>query len=198
MALEASGSVEDPNYWKNLVIELIKRIPAAPSGSQVLQEHPPKSDKLADRVARRNPKVYDRNLDPVELEDWIRGMEKIFVVVEVPKEKKVNIGTFCLIAEADIWWSTVKDKLQGPELTWMKFLEELRAKFYPITIQRQKEKEFLELKMSGNMMVMQYAWKFIELERFAPDFVASKKLKMRRFEEGLAFYIRNHLAGQPI
>jgi len=29
----------------------------------------------------------------------------------------------------------VKDKLQGPELTWAKFLEEPRAKFYLITVQ---------------------------------------------------------------
>jgi len=37
-------------------------------------------------------------------------MEKIFAVVEVPEEKKVNIGTFYLAGEADIWCSTVKDK----------------------------------------------------------------------------------------
>jgi len=158
----------------------MKRIPAAPSGSQVLPEHPPRSDKLVDRVARSNPKVYDGNLDPIELEDWIRGMEKIFTVVEAPEEKKVNLGTFYLTGEVDIWWSTVKDKLQGPELTWTKFLEELRAKFYPITVQRQTEKEFMELRMSGNMTVMQYARKFMELSRFVPDFVASEKLKMRK------------------
>jgi len=52
--------------------------------------------------------------------------------------------------------------------------------------------------MSGNMTVMQYAPKFTELSRFAPDFMATEKLKMRRFEKGLAFYIRNELAGQPI
>jgi len=30
-------------------------------------------------------------------------MEKIFTVAEVPEEKKVNIWTFYLINEADIW-----------------------------------------------------------------------------------------------
>jgi len=48
------------------------------------------------------------------------------------------------------------------------------------------------------MTVMQYASNFSELLRFALDFVASGRMKMRRFEEGLAFYIRNKLAGQPI
>jgi len=38
----------------------------------------------------------------VELEEWIRGMEKIFPIVEVPDEKNVNIGTLYLILETDI------------------------------------------------------------------------------------------------
>ena len=43
--------------------------------------------------------------------------------------------------------------------------------------------------MSDNMITMQYASKFTKLSRFAPDFVAFERLKIRRFEEGVAFYI---------
>ena len=39
---------------------------------------------------------------------------------------------------------------------------------------------------------------FTDLSRFVPEFVSSERLKMRRFQEGLAFHIRNQLAGQPI
>ena len=45
--------------------------------------------------------------------------------------------------------------------------------------------------MSGSMTVMQYASKFIEISKFAPEYVSSERLKMRRFEEGLDLYIRN-------
>ena len=69
---------------------------------KVLAEAPLKEDKLADRVARRNLKVYDGSYDPVVLEEWIRGIEKIFTVVEVTEGKKVNIGTYYLTGEADI------------------------------------------------------------------------------------------------
>jgi len=44
----------------------------------------------------------------MELEEWVRGMEKIFTVIEGPEEKKVDIATFYLIGEADIWWGTMK------------------------------------------------------------------------------------------
>jgi len=46
--------------------------------------------------------VYDENYDPVVLEKWVRGMEKMFTVVEIPEEKKVNIGTYYLTDEAVI------------------------------------------------------------------------------------------------
>jgi len=58
-------------------------------------------------------------------------------------------------------------------------------------VQGQKEKEFKEMKMSGTMTVMQYTSKFTELSRFAPEFVSSERLNMKRFEEGLAFFIQN-------
>ena len=83
----------------------------------------------------------------------------------------------------------VSSMLLSPEFSWNKFLRELRAKFYPVVVQRQKEKEFMELKMSGTMTVMQYASKFTELFRFIPEFVSYERLNMRRFEEGCAFYI---------
>ena len=151
---ELANNIGDPNYWLALVGELMKRIPQVPI------ETPPKEDKLADRIAWRNPRVYDGTYDPIVLEEWVRGMEKIFTMVGVPEEKKVNVGMYYLTGEADIWWNTVKDKLIGPKFTWSKFLGELRAKFYPVVVQRQKEKEFMELKKSGNMTVMQYASKF--------------------------------------
>jgi len=47
----------------------------------------------------------------------------------------------------------------------------------------------MELKISGAMTVVQYASKFTELLRFAPDFMASKRLKMTQFEKSLAFCI---------
>ena len=56
--------------------------------------NPLKEDKLADRVARCNHKTYTGNCDLVKLEEWIRRMEKIFVVIEVPEEKKITIGKF--------------------------------------------------------------------------------------------------------
>jgi len=37
-------------------------------------------------------------------------MEKIFAVVEVLENKKINIGTFYLTEEPNVWWNTLKHK----------------------------------------------------------------------------------------
>jgi len=66
-------------YWQALVTEFMQYIPLVPL------VYPPKEDKLMDRVASRNPNTYGGSYDPVELEEWIRGMEKIFTVIEVPQ-----------------------------------------------------------------------------------------------------------------
>jgi len=63
--------------------------------------------------------------------------------------------------------------------------------------EKQKQREFLTLKQE-NISVMEYANKFTELSRFAPEYVATDRMRMLRFEEGLAFYIRNQLVGQPV
>jgi len=68
-----------------LVAELMKRIPQVPT------KIPHKHDRLVDRVARHNPKVHAGKYDRVELAEWVKEIERIFIVVEVPEEKKVNI-----------------------------------------------------------------------------------------------------------
>ena len=76
---------------------------------------------LSDRVPRCNPKTYGRSYDFMELEDWNKAMEKIFAIIKVLKEKRVNIRTFYIIGEADIWWSTMKTGSSGLNLLGVSF-----------------------------------------------------------------------------
>ena len=57
-----------------------------------------------------------------------------------------------------------------------------------------KAKEFQELKQ-GTMTVMEYVARFMELARFADDYVATDMAKVRRFENGLKLSIRGRIVG---
>ena len=61
-------------------------------------------------------------------------------------------------------------------------------KFFPTPVRHAKARELLELKQ-GNMIVLEYVAKFIELSRFRDDYVATNMAKVRKFEDGLKFAI---------
>ena len=68
------------------------------------------------------------------------------------------------------------------------------GKYFPTTARHAKAQEFLELKQ-GAMTVMEYVARFIELARFADDYVATDMAKVRRFENGLKLSIRGKIVG---
>ena len=62
------------------------------------------------------------------------------------------------------------------------------GKYFPDTAHHAKVQEFLELKQ-GTMTVLENVARFIELARFADDYVATGMAKVRRFENGLKLSI---------
>ena len=68
------------------------------------------------------------------------------------------------------------------------------GKYFPETARYAKAQEFLELKQ-GAMTVMDYVARFIELARFADDYVATNMAKVRRFENGLKLSIWARIIG---
>ena len=68
------------------------------------------------------------------------------------------------------------------------------GKYFSATARHAKAQEFLELKQ-GTMTVMEYVAKFIELARFADDYVATDMAKVRKFENGLKLSIWGKIMG---
>ena len=68
------------------------------------------------------------------------------------------------------------------------------GKYFPETARHAKAQEFLELKQ-GTMTMMGYVARFMELARFADDYVATDMAKVRRFENGLKLSIRGRIVG---
>jgi len=56
----------------------------------------------------------------------------------------------------------------------------------------------MKLKISDSMTMMPYSSAFTKLSTFVQEVVSFERPRIRRFEEGFAFYIRNQLACQPI
>ena len=79
-------------------------------------------------------------------------------------------------------------------MTWAEFHDLFMGKYFPDTARHAKAQEFLELKQ-GTMTVLEYVARFMELARFADDYVATDMAKFRRFENRLKSSIRVRIVG---
>ncbi|XP_010678175.2 uncharacterized protein LOC104893741 [Beta vulgaris subsp. vulgaris] len=145
------------------------------------------------KFSTHKPPTYDGKPDPSEFEEWLNNMEKLFDATQCPEKWKVNFVVFYLKGQADLWWKTAKEMHDQPGFGWEKLKEAMRRQFYPPSLQLQMESEFIHLKQRS-MSVLEYAVKFNELARFAPDLVTTDRQRMNRFEGGLNLDIQVKLA----
>ena len=79
-------------------------------------------------------------------------------------------------------------------MTWAEFHDLFMRKYFPDTAHHAKAQEFLELK-HGTMVVLEYVARFMELARFADNYMARDMAKVKRFENGLKLSIRGRIIG---
>jgi len=89
--------------------------------------------------------IYDGTPDPKTFEDWIRGMEKLFDTLQYPEEWKVGFAVFYQKDKADLWWAIVRERQHEPGFGLNKFKKMIEDHFYPISLQKAKEGEFVQL-----------------------------------------------------
>ncbi|XP_021737553.1 uncharacterized protein LOC110704075 [Chenopodium quinoa] len=180
-----AGGRNSGNGGNNL-IEVVRQLAAV--AQQLARNSNGNGDaqgELFKKVAQSKPPTYQGEPDPTILENWLREFEKLFGAVGCPENLKVSCATYFLRGEADLWWQQNETTIRAlPGFNWAKFQEKVRDKFYPRFLQIQKAEKFSNLKME-KMSVTKYYTKFIELSRFAEEYVATEKAKARKFESGL-------------
>ena len=122
-------------------------------------------------------------------------MTKLIAPLEITSDvTRIRLAEFQLEVEAQVWWRWAKTSKDLEVMTWAEFQELFMGKYFPETVRHTKAQEFLELKQ-GATTVMDYVARFIELARFADDYVATDIAKVRRFENRLKLSIRTRIVG---
>ena len=128
-------------------------------------------------------------------ENWFLHIEKVLEAMEITSDvTRIRLAAFQLEGEAQVWWRWARTSRDLEVMTWAEFQDLFMDKYFPVTARHAKAQEFLELKQ-GAMTAMDYVARFIELARFADDYVATNMAKVRRFENGLKLSIRARIVG---
>jgi len=57
----------------------------------------------------------------------------------------VGFAIFCLKDKTDLWWAIIRERQYEPRFGWDKFKQMIKDHFYPISLQKAKESEFIQL-----------------------------------------------------
>ena len=147
------------------------------------------------RYRAHHPPTFRGGGDPMVADHWFMQIENILEAMEITSDTaRIRLAAFQLEGEAQVWWRWARASRDLEAMTWTEFQELFMGKYFPETAKHAKAQEFLELKQ-GPMTVMDYVAKFMELARFADDYVATDMAKVRRFENGLKLSIRGRIVG---
>ena len=147
------------------------------------------------RFRAQHPPTFTGGGDPMVADHWFMQIEKVLEAIEITFDAtRIRLAAFQLEGEAQVWWKWAKTSKDLEAMTWAEFHDLFMGKYFPDTARHAKAREFLELKQ-GMMTVMEYVARFMELARFADDYMATDRAKVKRFENGLKLSIRGRIVG---
>jgi hypothetical protein len=131
------------------------------------------------------PTTFSQAKDPMEAEDWLKGVEKKLVIAQWMDREKVLFAAHQLFGTAANWWETYcNTHADVDSITWNEFKARFRNHYVPRGTMKLKKKEFVDLKQDG-MTVNEYLNLFIQLSRYAPDNINTDEKKQDMLLNGL-------------
>nr|KYP72614.1 hypothetical protein KK1_005210 [Cajanus cajan] len=94
-----------------------------------------------------NPLQFTGVDEPEVADQWIEEMEKIFMVMHCPEERKLVYAVYMLVGEASFWWKDAQAMMEarGEVVNWENFKKVFLEKYFPDSARYAKEAEFLRL-----------------------------------------------------
>jgi hypothetical protein len=141
----------------------------------------------------RSP-TFDHSADPMDVDNWLREIEKKLELTELTEEECVTVVAHQLIGTAIAWWDSYCDSHPDPlHIGWDEFVVAFRNHHIPEAVMDRKADEFRHHKMGG-MSVQEYANCYQELMRYVPNDTNTEKKKVYWFRKGLHKGLAHHLS----
>jgi hypothetical protein len=152
-------------------------------------------DKHAEFM-RGHPPTFAHSSDPMDVEDWLRTVERELHTAQCDDREKVLYGPRLLRGAAQSWWESYLATHANPDtITWEEFRGSFRQYHVPAGLMIVKKEEFLALKQ-GSSSVSEYRDRFLQLSRYASEDVNTDAKRQYRFLRGLVdplqYQLMNH------
>jgi hypothetical protein len=127
----------------------------------------------------------------MDVDDWLKTIEKKLQVVQCTNRERVLFAAHQLVGPTANWWDAYVEAHEEPEtINWQEFRNNFRTHHVPLGVMKLKKKEFEDLKQ-GSMSASEYVTRFTQLSCYAPDNVDTDEKKqdwlLNGLNDGLAY-----------
>ena len=145
--------------------EIREEFRSGPSGSGGGGNNPPATlHAWLERFNKQKPRSFEKATIPVDAENWISHLEKIFDVLDCGDQYKARLAVYKLEGDALSWWKSYKQAKGGDPwlitLTWTAFKELFFLQFFPLAEQERLKRDYHSIRQRANETSTEYMQRF--------------------------------------
>ena len=146
-----------------------------------------------DRAYKNGARAFSHAVEPLDAQNWVEAIEKMFIQVRCPEDRKVSLATQFLEKEAWHWWLDLSRGMgeAADHLSWDQFTALFRERYISHAHVNRMREEFLSLQKGDDMTVMAFEQRFRELSYYVPDLVKTDQEKDLSVHQGSWWYLCN-------
>ncbi|PWA67495.1 hypothetical protein CTI12_AA317960 [Artemisia annua] len=149
-----------------------------------------------EKFGKQRPKSFSSANSPVDAENCIAHIEKIFEVLGCDDEFKARLASYKLEGDALSSWKSYK-QVKGddfvPTLTWQSFREIFYLQYFPRSEQQKFEHEYHNIKQFDNESSGDFMRRFLRLASFLGTRAGNQEEQAMKFKWALSDWILESL-----
>ncbi|XP_021980634.1 uncharacterized protein LOC110876780 [Helianthus annuus] len=123
-----------------------------------------------ERFRKEKPKSFSTAATPVEAENWIAHIKKLFEVMGVGDAFKVRLASYKLEDDAHRWWKTLKEARGGDQyaatLPWAEFRTLFYQQYFTDADRSEYLREYASIRQGDDEPIMEFKARFSCLVNF--------------------------------
>ncbi|GJV20424.1 retrotransposon protein, putative, ty3-gypsy subclass [Tanacetum coccineum] len=150
------------------------------------------------RRSRTEPQItFSSASTPVEAENWIAHIEKIFEVLGCGDQFKARLATYKLEGDAHSWWRAYKQAKGGDAyvatLSWNDFRDIFFLQYFPYSEKEKCEREYKSIRQLPEETSIDFMKRFLRLAGFLGAKAGTQEEQAKHFKWGLNDFVLDRI-----
>ncbi|GKB36098.1 putative reverse transcriptase domain-containing protein [Tanacetum coccineum] len=156
-------------------------------------DQPPTIQTWLERFGKQKPRSFSAVTTPVDAENWIAHIEKIFEVLGCADEFKARLASYKLEGDALNWWKVFKQAKGGETyvatLSWKDFCDIFFLQYFPRSEQQRYKREYHTIHQRDRETSGEFMKRFLTLVGFVGKKAGPTEEQAKHFKWALCDWI---------